>query len=97
MQLSNYPRRKDRDHTLLNSIQSTIKSGGNILIPTDTSARVLELVYHLEAMWANNENLQKSCHLILLNRCSRRVIHYAQSSLEWMTDSIGHRFDREQE
>ncbi|KAJ1910251.1 hypothetical protein H4219_006252 [Mycoemilia scoparia] len=89
------PRRKDRDQGLLNSIKNTVvQNKGNVLLPVDTSARVLELAYLLEGMWANNESLQKSAHLVLLNRCSRRVVQYAQSSLEWMADSIGHRFDQ---
>lgn len=43
--------RAKRDELLLNMIKSAASKGGIVLIPTDSSARVLELAYLLEHVW----------------------------------------------
>jgi cleavage and polyadenylation specificity factor subunit 2 len=43
--------RKKRDDLLLDMIRSSVSKGGTVLIPTDSSARVLELAYTLEHAW----------------------------------------------
>ncbi|KAJ1676408.1 hypothetical protein EV182_008244, partial [Spiromyces aspiralis] len=63
------PRRKERDSQLIDMIRKTTKEGGNVLIPTDTSARVLELAYQLE-----NAALGESTRVAVVGRCARQVM-----------------------
>ena len=43
--------RKKRDQLLLDNIRSSLSRGGTVLIPSDSSARVLELAFVLEKAW----------------------------------------------
>ncbi|ORZ39956.1 beta-lactamase-like protein [Catenaria anguillulae PL171] len=45
---------KTRDAALFSSITATLHQGGNVLIPTDASSRVLELAHILEDHWHAN-------------------------------------------
>lgn len=64
--------RKKRDDMLLDMIRSCLAKGGTVLIPTDTSARVLELAYALEHAWRDasgngeNDDVLKSAGLYML-------------------------------
>lgn len=62
---------------------------GNILIPIETSTRILELAYTLEDFWKRRKLQQ---HLIFLSHQSQSTIVYAKSMLEWMGDSISQSF-----
>ncbi|KAG0280873.1 cleavage and polyadenylation specificity factor subunit 2 [Linnemannia exigua] len=75
------PSRLSRDKALL----ATLNSGGSVLLPTDSSTRVLELAYMLDSYWM-------SCRirypLILLTNFSYRTAHFATSMMEWMGDTV---------
>ncbi|CAJ0761899.1 9028_t:CDS:2, partial [Entrophospora sp. SA101] len=79
-----HPPRKSRDTALF----------GSVLLPTDSSARVLELAYLLDQHWAFH---QLSYPLILLTHQSYRTIQYTKSMLEWMGDAIKRHFDTKRE
>jgi cleavage and polyadenylation specificity factor subunit 2 len=74
------------------SIHATLVSSGSVLIPTDSSARVLELAYLLDQRFQN-----VNYPLILLTHMSYRTITYAKSMLEWMSDAINRQFDSTRE
>ncbi|KAL8840596.1 MAG: hypothetical protein Q9170_001282 [Blastenia crenularia] len=86
--------RKRRDDLLLDTIRATVAKGGTILIPTDTSARVLELAYLLEHVWRkehsddNSDSPFKSTKLYLASRNVGATMRYARSMLEWMDENI---------
>jgi predicted metal-dependent RNase len=42
---------------LKDSILSTVRSGGNVLLPTDAAGRVLELVLFLDRLWNTEPGL----------------------------------------
>ncbi|KAF9906283.1 cleavage and polyadenylation specificity factor subunit 2 [Linnemannia zychae] len=79
------PSRLSRDKALLESTLATLNSGGSVLLPTDSSTRVLELAYMLDSYWM-------SCRirypLILLTNFSYRTAHFATSMMEWMGDTV---------
>ena len=86
--------RKKRDDLLLDMISATVAKGGTVLIPTDTSARVLELAYVLEQAWrkeisnnASNSPLKRT-KLYLASKNVGATMRYARSMLEWMDESI---------
>jgi cleavage and polyadenylation specificity factor subunit 2 len=84
--------RARRDEQLLESIKLCIGRGGTVLIPVDSSARVLELAYLLEHAWrteaANGTEAFKSSKLYLAGRNVNSTMRLARSMLEWMDDSI---------
>lgn len=86
-----------RDEQLLESIKLCISRGGTVLIPVDSSARVLELSYLLEHAWraevSNNNEVFKSAKAYLAGRSIGSTMRNARSMLEWMDDSIVREFE----
>ncbi|KAL8844303.1 MAG: hypothetical protein Q9205_003942 [Flavoplaca limonia] len=86
--------RRRRDDLLLDTIRSTIAKGGTVLIPTDTSARVLELAYLLEHAWrkehthGSGESPFKNARLYLASKNVGATMRYARSMLEWMDENV---------
>ncbi|KAL8944774.1 MAG: hypothetical protein Q9216_000196 [Gyalolechia sp. 2 TL-2023] len=86
--------RKKRDDLLLDTIRATVVKGGTVLIPTDTSARVLELAYLLEHAWRKEHSIDssdspfKSAKLFLASKNVGATMRYARSMLEWMDENI---------
>lgn len=86
--------RKRRDDLLLDTIRATIAKGGTVLIPTDTSARVLELAYLLEHAWrkehanSSSDSPFKSARLYLASKNVGATMRYARSMFEWMDENI---------
>ncbi|KAL2003075.1 hypothetical protein VTN02DRAFT_5091 [Thermoascus thermophilus] len=91
--------RKKRDDLLLDMIRSSVAKGGTVLIPTDTSARVLELAYALEHAWrdaaesTDSENVLKSAEIYLAGKKAHSTMRLARSMLEWMDESIVREFE----
>lgn len=90
--------RKKRDDVLLDMIRSSLAKGGTVLIPTDTSARVLELAYALEHAWRDaetndaNDSL-RGAGLFLAGRKAHTTMRLARSMLEWMDENIVREFE----
>ena len=93
--------RKKRDDTLLDLIRVAAGKGGTVLIPTDSSARVLELAYILEQAWrkehtdnASDSPLKKT-KVYLASRNVGTTMRYARSMLEWMDESVVRELENE--
>ena len=93
--------RKKRDEVLLNKVRTAVARGGIVLIPTDSSARMIELAYLLEHAWrsesANGDAAHsvKNAKLYLAARSAGMTMRYARSMLEWMDESIVREFEAE--
>lgn len=86
--------RAKRDEVLLEKVRSCVTKGGTVLIPIDSSARVLELAYLMEHAWRIDDSGQlKSAKLYLAGRNMHSTMKYARSMLEWMDDSIVREFE----
>ena len=91
--------RKKRDDVLLDMIRSSLAKGGTILVPTDTSARILELAYALEHSWrdvnenSESEDVLKSAGLYMAGRKANTTMRLARSMLEWMDENIVREFE----
>ncbi|KAL7619695.1 hypothetical protein AAE478_010237 [Parahypoxylon ruwenzoriense] len=89
--------RAKRDERLLTKVKTCVTRGGTVLIPIDSSARVLELAYLMEHAWrtdaATGEGQLKSAKLYLASRNINSTMRYARSMLEWMDDSIVREFE----
>lgn len=90
--------RRKRDELLLEMIRNTLAKGGTVLIPTDTSSRVLELAYALEHAWrdavaSGKEDVLQSAGLYLAGRKVNTTLRLARSMLEWMDENIVREFE----
>lgn len=90
--------RKKRDDLLLDMIRSTLAKGGTVLIPTDTSARVLELAYALEHAWRDaaageKDDVLQGAGLFLAGKKVNTTMRLARSMLEWMDENIVREFE----
>ncbi|KAF5986219.1 Cleavage factor two 2 [Fusarium coicis] len=89
--------RAKRDEQLVDTIKACVTRGGTVLIPVDSSARVLELSYLLEHAWrtdaASDNGVLKTAKLYLAGRNMSSTMRYARSMLEWMDDSIVQEFE----
>lgn len=88
-----------RDALLLDMIRSSLAKGGSVLIPTDTSARVLELSYALEHAWrdaadsSDGEDVFKKSEIYLAGKKAHSTMRLARSMLEWMDEGIVREFE----
>jgi cleavage and polyadenylation specificity factor subunit 2 len=91
--------RKKRDQSLIDNVRSSLAKGGTVLIPSDSSARVLELAFVLEKAWqeAANDPILKNARVYMANRSAVATLKHAQSLVEWMDDSIVREFEGEDE
>lgn len=91
--------RKKRDDLLIDMIRTAVTKGGTVLVPTDTSARVLELAYLLEHAWRKessdspNESPLKTTKLYLASKNVGATMRYARSMLEWMDENVVREFE----
>lgn len=87
---------KRRDEVLLDHIKNTVMRGGTVLIPSDSTARVLELAFLLETTWhadASNARELQQTHLFMASRSCGATMRHAGSSLEWMEEGIVRDFE----
>lgn len=68
-------------------ITSTLHNGGSILMPTDPSARLFELLVLLETHWQFNR-LGNQFPLCLISRTGKEAVGFVRSLTEWMGGQI---------
>lgn len=80
-----------RDQLLLDNIKSAVNRGGVVLIPTDSSARVLELAYLLEHAWRSDDQGESpfgTSKLYLASKNIAATMSLTRSMVEWTNDAI---------
>jgi cleavage and polyadenylation specificity factor subunit 2 len=88
-----------RDEELMSMIRETVAKGGSVLIPCDSSARILEIAYLLEKSWhsetakAENNSPLKNAKAYLASRTGGATMRYVRSMLEWMGEGIVKEFE----
>lgn len=87
--------RRSRDGELLEDIMRTLRGGGNVLLPTDTAGRVLELLLCIDQYWTYHR--LSNYTVALLNNVSYNTVEFAKSQLEWMSDTVMKSFDNSRE
>ncbi|KAK4498347.1 hypothetical protein PRZ48_011005 [Zasmidium cellare] len=85
--------RKKRDEMLVSLIRETIAQGGKVLIPTDSSARILELGFILNHTWRENisgphADTYRHAKIYMASKSSTSTMRQLQGMLEWMDDAI---------
>ncbi|KAJ4347217.1 uncharacterized protein N0V89_011156 [Didymosphaeria variabile] len=77
-----------RDEALVSLIRDTVANGGSVLIPSDSSARILELAHLLEETWKEVGSQLNNAKVYLASRTAGATMRYARSMLEWMEKGI---------
>lgn len=85
---------RNRDTEFFESLMNTLRRDGNVLIPTDSTGRALELLVCLEQYWQLYKHPYSVC---MLNYVSTSSVEFAKSMLEWMSDAIVKKFDNNRE
>lgn len=92
--------RGKRDEQFLENIRACVSKGGTVLVPVDSSARVLELSYLLEHAWReeatkNQDDVRSlsDAHLYLAAKNISSTLRHARSMFEWMDESIVREFE----
>jgi cleavage and polyadenylation specificity factor subunit 2 len=89
--------RTKRDELLLDMIKSSVSKGGIVLIPTDSSARVLELAYLLEHAWRtevkDDDSPLRTSKLYLASGNIGSTMRNARLMIEWMDDGVIREFE----
>ncbi|KAG0647084.1 Cleavage factor two 2 [Hyphodiscus hymeniophilus] len=89
--------RTKRDELLLDMIKSSVAKGGIVLIPTDSSARVLELAYLLEHSWRTetkeDDSPLRTSKLYLASGHIGATMRHARLMIEWMDDGVIREFE----
>ncbi|GAA5860663.1 hypothetical protein JCM3774_006244 [Rhodotorula dairenensis] len=80
-------KRIDRERKVLDLITATLHTGGSILMPTDPSARLFELLVLLETHWQFNR-LGNQFPLCLISRTGKEAVGFVRSLTEWMGGQI---------
>ncbi|CAM9796263.1 unnamed protein product, partial [Ectocarpus fasciculatus] len=69
--------RKEREAELISTVMDTVRGGGNVLLPTDTAGRVLELLVLLNDHWQKHR--LGSYKLVLLHNTAFNTNEFAKS------------------
>lgn len=77
---------------LISAVTTVVGRRGNVLIPTDTAGRLLEVAAVLHEAWERTSSL-RSATLVVLHPLSARTLEFARSMIEWMSDEVVKRFD----
>ncbi len=77
---------------LVEMILSTLRRGGNVLLPVDSSGRVLELLYLLNQHWERHR-LASAYNLCWVGSMVHNTLEFVRSQLEWMSAPLGNMFD----
>ncbi|EPQ59026.1 hypothetical protein GLOTRDRAFT_113854 [Gloeophyllum trabeum ATCC 11539] len=78
-------RRKDRDAALIDTITTTLSSRHSVLMPCDSSTRVLELLVLLDQAWNYSRIKFPIC---LLSRTGREMLTFVRSMMEWLGGTV---------
>lgn len=85
--------RKKRDETLIALIRETIAQGGKVLVPSDSSARILEMAFILNNSWRENidgphAETYRNTRIYMASKSSTSTVRYMQSMLEWTEETV---------
>ena len=89
-----------RDELLLEMIRNALGNGGTVLIPSDSSARVLELAWLLENAWRRGQgsgDVLRGTRAYLASSTIASTIDFTKSMVEWMDENVTKTYESEAE
>jgi cleavage and polyadenylation specificity factor subunit 2 len=82
---------KDRDDLLVSSVLEAVRRDGNVLIPSESCGRSLEIIQVLSKHWSDHK-LDGMYHLVFLSPMAKNIVEFAKSQLEWMSPTLSRSF-----
>ncbi|MBW0491565.1 hypothetical protein O181_031280 [Austropuccinia psidii MF-1] len=79
-------KKKDRNRIFLDAITQTLKSSHSVLIPSDPSARLIELLLLLDTHW--NQFRLHCFPICLVSQTGKEVVNFFRSLTEWMSPTL---------
>lgn len=88
-----------RASQLLDPILAAVRAGGDVLVPVDTAARVIELAVELNEAWSLQPRTGPLARVPLLvaHEFAGRTLDFARTMIEFMSDRVVKRFDTTRE
>ncbi|KAK0230997.1 beta-lactamase-like protein [Armillaria fumosa] len=78
-------RRKDRDAALIDTVTATLSSRSSLLLPCDSSTRMLELLVLLDQHWNYSRLRYPIC---FLSRTASEMLTFVRSMMEWLGGTV---------
>ncbi|KAF5390545.1 hypothetical protein D9757_002618 [Collybiopsis confluens] len=78
-------RRKDRDAALIDTVTATLSSRFSLLLPCDSSTRILELLVLLDQHWTYSKLRYPIC---FLSRNASEMLTFVRSMMEWLGGTV---------
>ena len=91
-----HEKRKLRDAQMLSLIESTLKNAGSVLMPTDSSGRVIELLSCLYHFW-EVKKLHDFFPIVFLSTMVHATLANASTLIEWSSEACQKQFDENRE
>ena len=76
------------------TIFDALNNNGNVLIPVESTTRILEIAYILDQHWGNN---RVNFPLVVFTHQGYRTVQCAKSNIEWMSDALFNEFSQTRE
>lgn len=84
---------KDRDEAFIANLQLTLRRNANVLLLSDTSGRVLELLQLLNRSWDKRDSGLLAYKLIFLNAFCDTILTFAKTNLEFLSADLQKSFE----
>ncbi|KAA8499184.1 Cleavage and polyadenylation specificity factor subunit 2 [Porphyridium purpureum] len=73
-------------------VEAALRRGCNVLIPTDTAGRIVELALAFDELWTEKK-YGKLYSLCVVHSVAYNTFEFARSMIEWMSDAVANKFD----
>ena len=85
-------KRKTRDNLLISQIENILRASGTVLLPTDSSGRILELLSMLHSYW-DAKKLHDFYPLVMVSPMCNAMLANASTLIEWASEACRKQFD----
>ena len=85
--------RTNIEQNIMSTVLATLRNGGDVLFPTDSSTRLLELLLFFDQEWGKLKGGKGAYRIALLHNNGFHVVDFANLLLSWMSSSVTDNFD----
>ena len=88
------PPRASNDNQLFDQVITTLRGGGNVLIPVDSGSRILEICLAFDRYWASSKK-RGAYNLALLSPLHKSMLGIAQQNMNYMSTELTNQFSKD--
>ena len=85
--------RTNIEQNIMSTVLATLRNGGDVLFPTDSTMRLLELLLFFDQEWGRLKCGKGAYRIALLHNNGFHVIDFANLLMSWMSSSVTDSFD----